>query len=639
MNFLKGKPGGLIVFALIAALVGGGLAWVTAAALRLEGEQLEARAQADLNQKVRVAMWRLDSRLFPILAREASRPYGHYSATFTPPLAWQRKGDQWLPAKVAEPSPLLSEVLPDWIRLHFQVSKEAGWTSPQVLGAKTANVLNESDANLDNCTPEREQLLARLRRQLPPETFLVQLSEQDRQLWAGSAVGFENTVVLGNEGVGNTFNTTPMQQQSAQPTQVPGLVNPFPSQQPGKGQTAQGFDNEVQNRASQRVQLETQAKNYQQEGESKKDSKKDSNRDVPVTVRIGPLTPLWLRPEGNEEILVLARLVESEGRRLSQGLVLDWKGVEQELVAEVRDLFPLASIIPVGETSAAERVMTALPLELVPGEPAVEIASPGWTPLRAGLALAWLAALVALGAVGLGGWTLLELSERRMRFVSAVTHELRTPLTTLRLYLDMLTGGMVKDEQAKTEYLHTLNAESDRLNRLVGNVLDFSRLENQRPRLEKTHARVSELLDSVRTDWQERCNETGKELVVENRLGEDFKLLTDARLVRQILGTLVDNACKYTRDAADKRLWLRASRQKGRLILEVEDLGPGVPASERRSIFRPFRRGRGVDATAGGVGLGLALAERWARLLGGRLSLRPVNGEAGACFRLELPFA
>ena len=90
---------------------------------------------------------------------------------------------------------------------------------------------------------------------------------------------------------------------------------------------------------------------------------------------------------------------------------------------------------------------------------------------------------MALLAVGLGGWSLLSLSERRIRFVSAVTHELRTPLTTLQLYLDMLLGGLVRDEKQRTEYLQTLHAETDRLTRLVGNVLDFSRLENHQPRL------------------------------------------------------------------------------------------------------------------------------------------------------------
>src|SRR5207248_2626427 len=193
---------------------------------------------------------------------------------------------------------------------------------------------------------------------------------------------------------------------------------------------------------------------------------------------------------------------------------------------------------------------TALPFRLEPGPADPADAEPGWTPLRVGLTLSWAAALVALLAVGLGGWTLLDLSERRIRFVSAVTHELRTPLTTLRLYLDMLMNGLVRDEKQREEYIRTLHAEADRLTRLVGN--------------------------------------------------------------------LIDNACKYSRDAADRRIRLRARREGGKVVFEVEDRGPGVPAGERRAIFRSFRRGRSADVTAGGVGLGLALARRWAQLLGGK---------------------
>src|SRR5437899_6573108 len=144
-----------------------------------------------------------------------------------------------------------------------------------------------------------------------------------------------------------------------------------------------------------------------------------------------------------------------------------------------------------------------------------------------------MAALIALGAVGLGGWSLIDLSQRRIRFVSTVTHELRTPLTTLRLYLDMLTGGMVKDDHVKDEYLHTLNAETDRLNRLVGNVLDFSRLENQRPRLAKTEVVLGELLQQVYSTWEGRCQSAGKELVLENGPGPDIRLVTDSQLVQQ----------------------------------------------------------------------------------------------------------
>ena len=126
-------------------------------------------------------------------------------------------------------------------------------------------------------------------------------------------------------------------------------------------------------------------------------------------------------------------------------------------------------------------------------------------------------------------------------------------------------------------------------------------------------------------------------MVIEAEATEGLALCTDGELAQQILGNLLDNACKRSRGArpiAAVRLRVRAGR--ARVLFEVEDGGPGVPKGERRTIFRPFRRGRAADAAAtGGVGLGLALARSWARLLGGDLTLRPTAG--GACFRLNLP--
>ena len=83
-------------------------------------------------------------------------------------------------------------------------------------------------------------------------------------------------------------------------------------------------------------------------------------------------------------------------------------------------------------------------------------------------------------------------------------------------------------------------------------------------------------------------------------------MATDVELLQQVLGNLIDNACKYSRGADDRRIWLRVRLASDRLLLEVEDRGPGVPAGERRTILRPFRRGRVADETVGGVGLGLA---------------------------------
>jgi signal transduction histidine kinase len=112
---------------------------------------------------------------------------------------------------------------------------------------------------------------------------------------------------------------------------------------------------------------------------------------------------------------------------------------------------------------------------------------------------------------------------------------------------------------------------------------------------------------------------------------------TDPGLVEQIVGNLIDNAQKYSRDAKDPRIVLRTLASDDRLAIEVEDRGPGVTKVERCAIFRPFRRGHNADVKAGGVGLGLALATRWAQLLGGTLSVGAGGEDVGACFRLELP--
>src|SRR5262245_1375986 len=131
--WFRGKRGGLAAFLAISALVAGGLGWVTVAALNLEREQLESQRQAEVNSKLRLAMWRLDSRVSPHLAREDARPFGHFKALFAPALALHRNGYACEAGSVLEPSPLLSDELPDWIVLHFQADALGHWESPQVL--------------------------------------------------------------------------------------------------------------------------------------------------------------------------------------------------------------------------------------------------------------------------------------------------------------------------------------------------------------------------------------------------------------------------------------------------------------------------------------------------------------------------
>src|SRR5437762_878864 len=173
--WFRGKRGGLVAFLAISALVAGGLGWVTWAALDLEHEQLESQHQAEINDKIRLAMWRLDSRVSPLLAREDARPFSHFKALFAPPLALHRNGYACEAGSILEPSPLLSVELPDWILLHFQTDASGHWESPQVLTPawskrfKTLSV----PAALTNVTGERRRLLDNLKGQVLPVGLLA----------------------------------------------------------------------------------------------------------------------------------------------------------------------------------------------------------------------------------------------------------------------------------------------------------------------------------------------------------------------------------------------------------------------------------------------------------------------------------
>ena len=642
-DLLRGTRGGLAAFLAIAALLAGGLGWATWSALRLEGEQLRDRAEAERVDRLRLALWRLDNQLTAILAGEDVRPFGHYSALYAPPIALDSRGEMVPPGAMLQLSPLLSAELPPWMLLHFQTD-EAGWESPQVLSATLETRLRAHARSLTNRTGERRDLLAHLARDLPPKQLLRRTRRH-----AGQTIIRDRAVLARLAAIDNTLHV-PFQANSAYETQA---------------QTEYGWrlKSRLANpqRGEARIAKNVALLNFSHNGEEwleavpvfsgKKNIDPSSSTlglnyplvalsrlpsSAEVSVSMSRMVGVWLPLPGGER-LALLRLVRVEEKEICQGVVLDDELLRSILAEDVQDLFPGSTILPARHTTDEQLAwtMTTLPLRLEtsPAEPAT---SPGWAPLRVGLSLAWLAALVGLAAVGLGGWSLLALSQRRIRFVSAVTHELRTPLTTLRLYLDLLLGGVVQQEPQRQEYLLTMQAETERLARLVGNVLDFSRLENQEPRMTRTAVCVADLLARVRETWQGRCATAGKSLEIEDATPAGCSVSTDADLFGQVLANLLDNACKYSREAADRRVWLRARQEGGRVVFEVEDRGPGVPADERRTIFHPFRRGACADATTGGVGLGLALARWWTELLGGRLGLRcPCEG--GACFRVELP--
>lgn len=658
---------GLVAFIGITLLILGGLTWATITTLQAERDRQhaqqttqlsEAKHQADKERAdlLRQALWRLDARLAPAIAREESRPYPHYTALHSPFPALTQSGVACVPGSVYIPSPLLTAELPQWMSLHIQLDVNNGWLSPQVVPNDLQQILRKQpiELALNNVTDDRAKLLEQLKTRYPSKQisklfcdFGVTATEspQDAQRWAEindiiqsirqTKVG--NFVQFNGRGSNNDNYTNPPIQQSLQPTNNPN----------GNNLTPQQIDY-----ASRMLNL-TKARREGQWAYIFDDNRANAplNQSFPgktsislqtVEVELGRLRPVWLPSYEHPEHLFLIRGAKVSNQLVYQGILIDWANLQQLLQDEIADLFPDATFkaISPGEPANPDRTMTSLPVEFEPNLDAAEITltdePPGTSAaLRLGLGIAWGAALIALLAIAIGGKTLVDLSERRISFVSAVTHELRTPMTTLRLYLDMLSSGMVTDEKTKAEYLQTMNAESDRLNRLIANVLDFARLEKSRPQVNRRDTPVADVLNQIQRAWDERCIAAGKELVIDDRTPAGTQLNTDSQLLEQVISNLIDNAQKYSREAADPRIIVRVERVQTSFVIDVIDHGPGINKRQHRSIFRAFRRGTDAETKAGGVGLGLALATRWASFLGGKIDLQ--DNVPGAKFRLTIP--
>lgn len=226
-----------------------------------------------------------------------------------------------------------------------------------------------------------------------------------------------------------------------------------------------------------------------------------------------------------------------------------------------------------------------------------------------------------------------EEAAQKTSFVANVSHELKTPLTTIRLYAELLEQGRVRDETKRSDYLATIGRETQRLGRLVANVLDFSRLEQGKKKFDLAMLDLAAELRRLAATHGPRLEEAGLAPMLE--APETLSVVTDRDAVEQIVLNLLDNAVKYAAEGGEVSLALAA--REGRAELRVADRGPGVPAEQRERIFEKFHR---VDerlvAEKGGAGLGLSIARQLARGLGGELRCEARAG-GGAEFVLTLP--
>ena len=224
-----------------------------------------------------------------------------------------------------------------------------------------------------------------------------------------------------------------------------------------------------------------------------------------------------------------------------------------------------------------------------------------------------------------------ELAQMKLDFVSAVSHELQTPLGVIRLYTDLLLLGRVAPGKDPKDYLQHVSAETQRLTRLVQNILTYSVARRGRKAFDMHEIDLRDVSAEAIATLAPEADNRGIALTLD--AAAPALALGDADAARQAILNVVSNAIKYGRTAA--RVTVRA---KGAFIaVEVGDDGPGIPLVEQKRVFQPFYRiGREATRTASGTGLGLAIVSAIMHAHRGSVALESRPGEGATfvlCFR------
>lgn len=686
------------------------MTWLTVKTIQLdalrENDRIEtelARQEAELQERISSALYRMDLKMLPLIAQEASRPFYFYKPFYrvaNPGLGnaviqykqgmgggGGRGGGNFVDEENQEsldngglglgmggsssqteystlPSPLLFRT-PEFVLLHFQMS-----------GQPDANA-NATQSTQTISSPQRpvgiDSDMARIKFGIARET----IDENEKRMRSACSL-FSYDSLLADCPQANLPQFTASLLDSAENQLDNQNIYSVPAASKLQKQIVENFNDQnrfdqglpktaskaqvQRSRGASRVNAEFnrrldstqefadqqwQAQNtFDNQFMSQGQTGKSPNDDVGV--REGVMQPFWV-----DDNLVLARRVDGPrqaSRPLIQVCWLDWDAIQTALKAEVADLIPDLNFEPIRKDSDLKSgtALTTIPVQLVVESSnllsSLAIDSKFETQqsgLKLSLWVAWLGLGLAALASGVLLFGVIQLSERRATFVSAVTHELRTPLTTFRMYAEMLAEKMVP-EGKQQEYAQTLKIQADRLSHLVENVLQFARLERGSDKIVLEQTTVKAMLDRFAARLVERANEANMNLSLDvDPSLENLPLQTQPSTVEQIVFNLVDNACKYGHSSSDRRIIVGCERAGNMLRFTVRDHGPGVEPEYRKRMFQPFcKSDQDAANTAAGVGLGLALCRRMADSIGGRLEyVANQDGKSGATFRFELPFA
>jgi two-component system phosphate regulon sensor histidine kinase PhoR len=248
---------------------------------------------------------------------------------------------------------------------------------------------------------------------------------------------------------------------------------------------------------------------------------------------------------------------------------------------------------------------------------------------------------LTLGIVLAGTVFLLYVNQRERRanqlksdFISNVSHELKTPLSLIRMFGEMIALGKLKSPEKAKEYADIITRESERLTRLIDNVLDFSRMERGSSAYEFQVGHLGEVVERSLDVYRHRVEREGFKLVT--KIDPDLPpALIDENAMTLLLLNLLENAVKYGK--GEISVYLGQVGESLRLV--VSDQGPGIPRDEQKRIFDRFYRTRDARGTnVRGSGIGLALVKHIAEAHGGGVFVESEPG-SGASFIVDVPLS
>lgn len=213
--------------------------------------------------------------------------------------------------------------------------------------------------------------------------------------------------------------------------------------------------------------------------------------------------------------------------------------------------------------------------------------------------------------------------ERKKEFLANVSHELRTPLSYVNGYSEALLTGIVKTPEEQEKYLNLMNRESKRMNRLVGDLLDLSKLDMDDYQIIKTPLPLAQLFEDALQKYAITVEEKGLQLSFD--LDPDIIIEGDEGRIEQVLQNIIDNALRYTEKGG---ISVSLKKHPDGCIIKVKDTGIGIPAADLVHIKeRFFRVNKARTRRDGGTGLGLAITDKIVRLHGGRIIFNSEYGK------------